>query len=545
MILRETFQLDNSTLERATLFIHDALSELGTDKKQRLRSELLCEETIARLIESASENAALLVQVKKSLGETSVSLKMQGEEFDASSDTSIVGIDPDESHSLEAIRSIVLMAYGDSFKYTHRKKENRVRIIVERGKQSIYITLLALALGILFGVAMKMVVPAVAADAICDYLLVPFKTIFMNALKMIIAPVVFLSLVTAFSQYGSISEFGKLGAKVMSFYLVTTICAVLIGLALFRIIQPGEFGFALAGGGASYEASSELDVSIIDTLINIVPSNIVAPFLESNTLQLMFLAVICGVALGMIGDYAATLRDLFDALNSLFLTITRIITRAIPIAAFCSMAILVKTLELSAFGDLASGVLAQILGVCCMLVVYGLIILLMGRLNPLTFFKKARDGMLTSLTLSSSSAAMPTNLKICTDKLGISPKVCNFSIPLGATVNMDGTCIYLTMFGLFLARAYGVEVQASQLLPLAFTVILLSLGAPGVPGVGLLCIGVVLGVLNVPIEAIGLIIAVNPITDMIDTMSNTTGDMAVSLVIAKREKLLDVEKYNS
>ena len=545
MNYKEVFPLDNYIIERSMTFIQESLSKLHVSKREKIKTELLCEETIAQLIANAPADSTLQVQIKKGLGQTSVNLKMNGEEFDISSDASLLGIDPDETESTDAIRSIVVMSFGDNYKQTHEKGQNKVRIVVDGAKQSLYFTLFALVLGVAFGLVLKYLIPEMASDVICNYLLVPFKTVFMNALKMIIAPVVFLSIITSFSQYGSISEFGKLGAKVMGFYFFTTICAVLLGYAVFHVIQPGEFGFALGGNIESFEIALDADTSVLNTLINIVPSNFLSPFLESDTLQLMFLAAICGVALGMIGEHATILRDIFVSLNSLFLTITRLITKAMPLAVFCSMSILVRTVNTSTFGHLVSGVGTQLITVVLMMTTYGLIILLVARLNPLTFFKKIKEGMLTSFTLSSSSAAMPTNMKICTDKLGISPKVCNFSIPLGATVNMDGTCIFLTVMGLFLARAYGIDVTASQLLPLAFTIILLSLGAPGIPGIGIICMGIVLNVLNVPLDAISLIIGINPLIDMVDTANNTTGDMAISLVVAKLEKLLNVEKFNS
>ena len=180
-----------------------------------------------------------------------------------------------------------------------------------------------------------------------------------------------------------------------------------------------------------------------------------------------------------------------------------------------------------------------------MMCIYGLLILIIGRLNPFKFFKNDKEGIFTSLTLSSSSAAMPTNMRICTEKLGVSPKVANFSIPLGATINMDGVCIYLTVIGLFLAKAYGITIDLPSLISLTFTIIMLSLGAPGVPGCAFICLGVVAESLNIPIEALSLIIAINPILDMTDTMSNTTGDMATTVIVARKEGLLDLEKYNS
>ena len=179
-----------------------------------------------------------------------------------------------------------------------------------------------------------------------------------------------------------------------------------------------------------------------------------------------------------------------------------------------------------------------------MIAVYGILIALFTRLNPFKFYSKARDGMLTSFSLCSSSAAVPTNMRVCIEKLGISPTVANFSIPLGATINMDGTCMLLTILGLFLARAYGVEVTTSNIMSAFITIILLSLGAPGVPGSAFVCIGIILQVLGVPVEALGLIIPIYPVFDMFDTMSNTTGDMAASLIVAKSENLLDLKVYN-
>lgn len=197
----------------------------------------------------------------------------------------------------------------------------------------------------------------------------------------------------------------------------------------------------------------------------------------------------------------------------------------------------------SSFLSLLGYTMTNILMIMIMLFIYGLLVMSLGRLNPVVFFRKCRESMITSFTLSSSTAAMPVNIRTCTDKLGISPKVCNFSIPLGATINMDGTCISLVLQGLYLAKMYGVEVKPSAIVPLAITIILLSLGCPGVPGAGLVCAGIVLEQLGVPISAMGLIIAIDPILDMFDTMSNTTGDVACATITASNEKLLDKEIY--
>ena len=547
----QRFAVDSeSFLQDSVDYIHASLTSLGISKKLVIKTELLAEETIVLLIQHAPADAVLQVQIRRILGDASVTLSMQGEEFDPSAGTAkYAGLaETEDSEAEEAIRSILMHSYGENFKYRYKNHVNHVRILTEQTEQSMLVyTMAALGLGLLFGILAKLVFPEILTTGLSTYLLIPVKTMFMNALKIIIAPVVFFSIVTCISQFNSILELGKLGIKVMGMYLLTTLIAVFLGIGITMLIQPGEWGFALSGSveTAAVAVNTDVDTSILSTIVNIVPSNFIAPFVQSDTLQIIFLAILCGVAVGLIGEYSKTLKDLFEAFNSLFLTITTMIARFIPAAVFCSVALLIIELGGNSLFSVVGAGVTHILTTICMLCVYGLLILVMARLNPFTFYRKNQEGMLTSFTLCSSSAAMPTNLRTCTDKLGISPKVCNFSIPLGATVNMDGTCIYLCVMGLFLARAYGVNVPMSALFSLAVTIILLSLGAPGVPGAALVCLSVVLTALKVPVEAIGLVIAIDPFLDMFITMSNTTGDVMAALVVARNENLLDEEKYRN
>lgn len=186
-----------------------------------------------------------------------------------------------------------------------------------------------------------------------------------------------------------------------------------------------------------------------------------------------------------------------------------------------------------------------VLGLACMIALYCLILTLVGRLNPLTFLRKYAPTMLTCFTLSSSSASMPFNLRACQDTLGVSPKVCSFSIPLGAAVNMDGTCIYLAVASLFLARVYGIELGGADLSMMFFSIFLLSVGAPGIPGSALVCLSVLLVQVGIPVEAVSLIMGIDPFFSMLRAMSNCTGDVVASVVVAKSEKMFDAEVYNA
>ena len=529
-------------LDEALDFIRTTLRDMKISKSNVSRTELLAEETIVLLKRYGAGDEKLSIKISKFFGDVSIELKCQGEEFDPTS-----GNDGEENE--DTIRSLILKAYGEKCKYSHKNKTNKVRILVVKSERhSLYLTLFALFLGIVAGSMFDGLLPEAVVDTCCDISLRPIKDMFMSAIRIIIAPVVFFSLISCIAQFKNLAELGRLAVKIMAVYMITTVVATLLGLAVAKAIPVGEFGFALSSDAmvvsTDFQVDTDVEISLVNTIVNIVPSNFVKPFVESDTLQIMFLAILVGIALGMLGEYSNILKEFCDACNSLFLTVTTIITKFIPIAVFCSVTIMIVDLGGGALTTLVQAGLVEILTIFLMICFYGVLVLVFGRVNPFRFFDNIKEGMLTSLTLASSSAAMPTNMQICKNKLGISSKVCNFSIPLGATVNMDGTCIFLTSFTMFLARAYGVTIDSSSLFSVIFVIILLSLAAPGVPGASIVCLGVVLIQIGVPMEAMGMIIAIDPIIDMFDTMNNTTGDMTATLLVAKSENLLDMETFN-
>ena len=537
---------DADCITKCMTFIESELETIGIEANYAFRAELLSEEMTAFLIENSTGDGEIRIQVKKMIGDTIITISAKGNEFDLFGDESRLSDDLDDDEAEYIIRSIILRSHGENLKYSCNKGINRVRISLGDSEvTSTKLTIAALVLGILFGLVVKFCMPEAAAAGVCEYLLSPVSTMFMNALRIVIAPVVFFSIVTCISGFGNLAELGRIGIRIMSLYLLTTVLAVVMAYGVTTLCSPGKFGAGLAMTGVqSVEVNTDIDTSLLNTIINIVPSNIVRPFLEANTLQLIFLAVMIGIALGKIGKYTPVLNQFFEACNSLFLTITTMIAKFIPIAVFCSVSMMLIKLGGSSFLSLLGYAATNLLEIFIMLMIYGVLVLVLGRVNPLTFYRKNKEGMLTSFTLSSSSAAMPVNLSTCTEKLGISPKVCNFSIPLGATINMDGTCISLILQGLYLAKMYGVTVTPSMVPTLMITIILLSLGCPGVPGAGLVCLGIVLTQLGVPVGSIGLILAIDPVLDMFDAMSNTTGDVACALITASREGLLDRKILN-
>ena len=504
----KTFPADMSGLDGSLEFVRQQLKAMGVGKKEVASAMLATEESLIGLIghagaasgdgAGASSAPTVSVSVSKWLGNVSIRLSARGERFDLTVDTPFglrLALDDAGFDAEAAIRNTILRSFGDKLQYKCRGGVNTVRILVKKSERK-------------------------------------------------------LSIVSCVSQFGNFSEFGKMGAKTLGFYMTTTFIAILVGGGIFALLHPGDPSLMASVQGAAGESAAAVDgsgasVSILDTIVDIVPANFIQPFLDSNMMQIIFIAVLCGVAVGAIGSYSEPLKNFFEACNTLFLKVTTIIVAVIPLAVFCSMTSLVMTTGVGTLTALLSLVGTFVLGLACMIALYCLILTLVGRLNPLTFLRKYAPTMLTCFTLSSSSASMPFNLRACQDTLGVSPKVCSFSIPLGATVNMDGTCIYLAVASLFLARVYGIELGGADLFMMFFSVFLLSVGAPGIPGSALVCLSVLLVQVGIPVEAVSLIMGIDPFFSMLRAMSNCTGDVVASVVVAKSEKMFDAEVYNA
>ncbi len=539
----------DEAISQGLAFLSQSLRQHRVGAKEANRAMLMAEEAMVKLHQHAAPDSQTQLAVINRMGSLSIRVTVPGErfEFDETMDFGLdLELDEEDGQTEAAIRNLLLHAFRDKIRYKHRGRLNTVAITVkESEKRLLYWTVSALLLSIVAGLVLKAVLPAGGVEALDSYVLDPIKTMFLNALKMVVAPVVFFSILSCVSQFSNLSDFGKTGGKVMGFYMFTTVVAIAVGAGAFLLLRPGSGGAQIALQGAQAVAGAEeVNISILDTIVNIVPSNIVQPFLDADMLQIIFIAILCGVAVGMIGDYSRPLKDFFEGCNTLFLKVTIIIVGFIPVAVFCSICSPVMLTGGDTLVSLLYFMAAVLVGMAAMMAVYCLLILVVGHLNPLTFLRKYAPGILTSFSLGSSNAAMPYNMQLCRSALGISPKVYSFSIPLGATVNMDGSCVYLVVGSLFLAQLYGVSLSGADLAALFFSVFVLSVGAPGIPGAGLVCLSVLLVQIGVPVEAAGLMMGIDSIVGMFRTASNTTGDVAISLVVARLENLVDLEVYN-
>ncbi len=555
MRVQRSFSASEQSFEEILAFTKENLEKNGIKKKNLNRSMLAVEEAVGSLIshnplKGTDSSGPVHIIIDAFLGTVRITLSARGEEYSLEYNM-VSGVldDPRESPDdiQESISKLLLNSMTDSIKYRHEKGINYIRMTVVRAKQAfLYQTMGAMALAILAGLLCSTLLPDEFNTFLNSNVLVPVKTMFMNALKMIVCPVVFFSIISCIVQFSDLRALGRIGGKIIGLYLFTTALAIGVGIGIFYLLQPGDPSLSTGlVADASAITSQTMEVSLKDTIVGIIPSDIITPFLKANMLQLIYMAVICGIATGLLGKYTKTLTDLFNACNDLFLKVTSLIIKVMPIAVFCSIMSMMLTMGIKTILSVLGMFGTFVLGLCVMMLVYSILILLMGRLNPLPFIRKYAPSMLQTFSLASSNASIPVNMNACEHKLGVSQRIFSLSIPLGATLNMDGTCIHLAVFALALAKIYGVEVTEGAMLSMIISIFVLSMGAPGIPGSGLICLSLLLAQMNVPVEAVGLVMGIDPFCGMCRCMSNCLGDVAVSMVVAKSENELDMKIYNS
>ena len=536
-----------STLPEMLAFIRESLERFRLNLKEANRAQLMAEEALVRLVERGDfeGGGAIQVNARRFLGSVTVDLSVPGHEFDFSKDLEL-GVPLDESEmsseAAEAIQNILLRSFEDRLRYRHKRGVNRIRVTAVQSRYAnLYLTLGALVLALATGLLLKGFASAAFCAALNETLLLPIRTVFMNGLKMCAAPVAFLSVATCFSQYGDLSEVRRLGSRLMLCFLLTQIIAVGVGLGMSWLFNPGG-GLSLAPSSpTTSNAAASASISIRDTLVNLMPSNLIRPFLEGNMLQLIILAVFMGTSVAATG--ANTVRAFLQESNDVFMRITAILMRFIPLVVFCSITSMCLTTGGAALLSII-GIFATVLGgLLAMAAVYWLMTAFVGRLNPARLFSKALPMMATAFSTSSSNAAIPDNMRAARN-MGISPKVYSLSIPLGTAINKNGTCVHLVIVVLALARIYGVHVSPADLLSLGVSVVTLAMAMPGLGGVGIIEVSLLLSNLSAPVEAVGLIMGVDPMIDMCRTVFNCLGTLTSTLTVAAREGLLDREAYN-
>jgi Na+/H+-dicarboxylate symporter len=378
----------------------------------------------------------------------------------------------------------------------------------------------------------------------------PWGVIFVNLLKLIAVPLVFASLIKGVASLSNISKLSRIGGKTIALYLTSTVIAVTIGLLLVNTVKPGD-GFDMKSIQVNENTQTGADKKIADAkevkqegplqfVVDIVPTNIFSASSNNrNMLQVIFFAILFGIAMIMLpSEKTVHVKGFFDGINDIILQIVDLIMLAAPYGVFALLAGLVVDFGASSSLFIALGKYSAtvIVGLLLMiLVVYPIILKLFTKIKYVDFFKGISPAQMLAFSTSSSAATLPVTMERCEDHLGVSEEVSSFVLPLGATINMDGTSLYQAVAAVFIAQSYGMDLDISQQLTIVLTATLASIGAAAVPGAGMVMLVIVLGAIGVPVEGLALIFGVDRLLDMMRTVVNVTGDATVATVIAATE----------
>jgi len=404
--------------------------------------------------------------------------------------------------------------------------------------------LIGMALGVVFGLVLSFID---GGDAFVADFIKPFGTIFINLLKLIAVPLILASLIKGVSDLQDISKLSKMGGRTIITYLCTTLIAVTIGLLLVNAIQPGKSisvetrkelveAYASDADAKREAAAKQREAGPLQALVDVVPSNIVGSMSNNrNMLQVIFFALFFGIGMILLPqEKARPVKDFFDSFNAIILKLIDMIMMAAPYGVFALLAALVvEAPSLELFQALGLYAITLLIGLALMIGVYALIVRLITKKKISFFFNGIAPAQLLAFSTSSSAATLPVTMECVEENLGVDKEVASFVLPIGATVNMDGTSVYQGVAAVFIAQAFGLELSLAAQLGIVFTATLASIGTAAVPSAGIVMLVIVLAQAGIPEAGLALIFAIDRPLDMCRTIVNVTGDAAVSMLVAQ------------
>ena len=405
---------------------------------------------------------------------------------------------------------------------------------------------IALLIGALFGVVIHYWIPSsyIKDTVIVEGVLYVVGQGFIRLMQMLVVPLVFCSLICGSMAIGDTKTLGKVGVKTIGFYLVTTALAVCVALGSALLINPGR-GLDMDAVQKGTVSSTTEATSLVDTLLNIIPKNPVQSMANGDMLPIIVFALFVGIMLAKLGTRGSVVANFFSQFNDVMMEMTMAIMKIAPIGVFCLIARTFATVGFSAFAPMLKymGNVTLALAIQC-LVVYQILLFVFTRLNPFKFIKKFLPVMGFAFSTATSNATIPMSIDTLSKKMGVSKQISSFTIPLGATINMDGTSIMQGVAVVFIAQAYGIPLTMGNLATVVVTATLASIGTAGVPSVGLVTLAMVLNSVGLPTEGIALIMGIDRILDIIRTAVNITGDAVCTTIVCHQEGSLNREVFN-
>lgn len=394
--------------------------------------------------------------------------------------------------------------------------------------------LIGLVGGIVFGLVFK-------EDAA---VVKPIGTVFINMIMMCVVPLIFFSLISGITGMKDPKALGRVGLKATFAFLTTVAFAICIGLAVVNVLHPGV-GVDLQLSAVPIQPAAEQQQSIVETFVNIVPKNAIGAMAEGHILQVVFFAIFVGITLTLMGKEGEKLVDLAHSSAKLMFRIIGYVVRLSPYGVFALIATVVGTQGVEVIYSLIKLVGTVVLACGIQYLFFGVFIAVFARISPLPFYRKSLDYQALAFSTSSSKATLPTTMAVLNEKMGVSKDSTSFVLPLGASINMDGTALYMGICAVFIAQAIGVQLSLHDYVILIFTCTIGSIGAAGYPGGAMAMMGVVLTALHLPAEGLALILGVDRVLDMLRTTINITGDATITLIVDKSEGKLDEIAYRA
>ena len=533
----------DKALDRALKFIHERLAALKLNTRDTSRAELMCEESLLRLFKYGdfAKIGAFRVNVRKFFGDVLIDLTVPGEEFDfaASLELSPAAEEELSPDAEAAIQNLMLRSFADNIRYKRVRNYNRITVKAYRSNYSgLYKTLTALFLAVVCGFSAKSFLPENVYMSINNNIFESVRTIFMNGLQMCAVPVVFFSIAANASDMGNFSGMRRSGARLLKWFAAVQVISVLIGFAVIWLLGTGKGAELHVVSDSSVSAEK---MSFLAEIINIMPANVILPFLEGNMLQLILFALCAGAAAASTGSKFVI--QAFNELNEIFMKITGYLTKFMPIVIFCSIASMIITTGSSTILAVLGVLLALCLGYTLLNIAFCILLKFRAGLSPKTAYRKSLHVITSAVSTCSSSACLPEMLKT-SENIGVSPRLCSFSIPLGVSINKAAICLEYAVAMLSAVNMYVVDMSILDILSAAVSILLLTVATPGLPGAGAAMMAVLISQAGCPLEIVPLFVSAIAITDMLSTSTTCMGNMACTLGTAAQENMLDLEKFN-
>lgn len=536
----QTYTITAPEYGKVVDWLEEILAGMKVTRREIFVAELLLEENFYRLAEASGDASSFSARldVRKRFGDVDLRLSAHGEPFNPLEELNEATEDTAELYSLA-----ILKAHRDKISHSWKKGENVISMRIHRSDSKTAVhTLIALVLGVVLGVAMKAGLGAETIRWVGDNLFLPVETIFMNALLMVAAPLIFFSVTAGITGMSDTADIGRMGGKLLMISLAKL--AIMLVLAVFLGIRMGAMPELLAMDTVN-ASSGGATVSVRDVIMSIVPKNIIAPFEGNNLLQVLFLALFFGMLLAKAAERAAWVRDFVSFCNRFFTDAMGTILPLMPVVVAVSMAKLMMNTELTVlllYGRIIGGAFVELLLV---LTVCAVFVTVVGRLSPAPFLRKFLTFSILPFSLRSSNGCLPDTLNFCSKKLGMEKKVAMFSVPVGIQFNMMGSGSYVVMLAILLRLTVGLTVDAEFLVSFFFAVLLLAFTFPSVPGATILVMASVFGMAGVPASAVTLFIGIDPLIDGFRTVANVAGNTVSSLLLARTEGKVDEEIYRA